>query len=165
MRRLFVDQALVNDGKNDSLVDVALTLRRPLVAIGAPVETYYPVVADSLHTRLCIPQHAEIANALGAVVGGVMQTVRALIKPLEDEAFRVHLPTGIQDFTYLEEAAAYATEQASLLAETQARRAGAVDVQVRTQREDHVIHLQSEDVYFDTDVTAIAIGRPKLANW
>lgn len=94
-----------------------------------------------------------------------MQTVRALIKPLEDEAFRVHLPTGIQDFTDLEEAAAYATEQASLLAETQARRAGAVDVQVRTQREDHVIHLQSEDVYFDTDVTAIAMGRPKLANW
>jgi len=163
LRRLFVDQALANDSKDDSLVDVALTLRRPLVAIGAPVGTYYPAVAESLHTRLCIPQHAGIANALGAVAGGVMQTVHVLIKPLEDEAFRVHLPTGIQDFTDLEEAAAYAMEQASLLAETQARRAGAVDVQVRTQREDHVIHLQSEDVYFDTEVTATAVGRPKLA--
>jgi N-methylhydantoinase A/oxoprolinase/acetone carboxylase beta subunit len=164
LRRLFVDDALVDDGKRDSLVEVALTLRRPLVAIGAPVETYYPAVAESLHTRLCIPQHAEIANALGAVVGGVMQTVRALIKPLEDEAFRVHLPTGIQDFGDLEEAAAYATEQASLLAETQARRAGATDVQLQTHREDHVIRLPSEEVYFDTDVTATAVGRPKLAD-
>jgi N-methylhydantoinase A/oxoprolinase/acetone carboxylase beta subunit len=164
LRRLFVDQALVNDGKQDALLDVALTLRRPLVAIGAPVGTYYPAVAESLHTRLCIPQYAEIANALGAVVGGVMQTVRVLIKPMVDGAFRVHLPTGIQDFTDLEEAAAYAMEQASLLAEMHARRAGAVDVQVRTQREDHVIQLQGEDVYFDTEVTATAVGRPRLAD-
>ena len=164
MRRLFVDQALVNDGPGDSLLDVALTLRRPMVAIGAPVATYYPAVAESLHTRLCIPEHAEIANALGAVAGGVMQTVHVLIKPLEDEAYRVHLPTGIQDFADLEEAAAYAMEQASLLAESQARRAGAVEVQVRAQREDHVIRLQNEDVYFDTEVTATAVGRPRLAS-
>ena len=50
------------------------------------------------------------------------------------------------------------------LAEGQARRAGATDVQVQTQREDHVVHLQGEDVYFDTEVKAIAVGRPKLAN-
>jgi N-methylhydantoinase A/oxoprolinase/acetone carboxylase beta subunit len=164
LRRLFVDHALVSDGKEGALLDVALTLRRPVVAIGAPVATYYPAVAESLHTRLRIPQHAEIANALGAVVGGVMQTVHVLIKPLEDETFRVHLPTGIEDFDDLEEAAAYAMEQASLLAEAEARRAGAMDVQVRTQREDHVIRLQSEDVYFDTEVTALAVGRPRLAD-
>jgi N-methylhydantoinase A/oxoprolinase/acetone carboxylase beta subunit len=164
LRRLFVDRALVGDGTQESLVDVALTLRRPVVAIGAPVATYYPAVAESLHTRLCIPQHAEIANALGAVVGGVMQTVHALIKPLEEEAFRVHLPTGIQDFGDLEEAAAYAMEQTSLLAEAQAQRAGATDVQIQAQREDHVIHLQNEDVYFDSEVTATAVGRPRLAD-
>jgi hypothetical protein len=165
LRRLFVDRALVSDSGEESLVDVALTLRRPLVAIGAPVATYYPAVAESLHTRLCIPSHAEIANAVGAVAGGVMQTVRVLIKPLDgEERFRVHLPTGIQDFADLEEAAAYAMEEATLLAEGQARRAGATDVQVQTQREDHVVHLQGEDIFFDTEVTATAVGRPKLAN-
>jgi N-methylhydantoinase A/oxoprolinase/acetone carboxylase beta subunit len=165
LRRLFVDRALGHAGGDESLVDVALTLRRPLVAIGAPVATYYPAVAERLHTRLCIPQHAEIANALGAVVGGVMQTVHVLIKPLEgDEGFRVHLPIGVHDFADLEEAAAYAMEQASLLGEAQARRAGAVDVQVQTQREDHVVRLQNDDVYFDTEVTAMAVGRPRLAD-
>jgi N-methylhydantoinase A/oxoprolinase/acetone carboxylase beta subunit len=164
LARLFVDRALAGSGGDDSLVDVALTLRRPLVAIGAPVRTYYPAVAEGLHTRLHIPPHAEIANALGAVAGGVMQTVRALIKPLEDESFRVHLPIGIQDFADLEEAAAYALEEASLLAEAQARRAGAANVQVQTQREDHIVRLQSEDVYFDTEITATAVGRPRLAD-
>jgi N-methylhydantoinase A/oxoprolinase/acetone carboxylase beta subunit len=164
LTRLFIDRALGSSAGDDSLVDVALTLRRPLVAIGAPVRTYYPAVAESLHTRLHIPPYAEIANALGAVAGGVMQTVRALIKPLEDESFRVHLPIGIHDFADLEEAAAYALEEASLLAKAQARRAGAVDVQIQTQREDHIVHLQNEDVYFDTEITATAIGRPRLAN-
>ncbi len=65
---------------------MSLTLHRPLVAIGAPVATYYPMVAERLHTRLCIPPHAEIANAIGAVVGSVMQTIRALVKPLPEEA-------------------------------------------------------------------------------
>ncbi len=164
-RRLFVDRALIEDGREGSLVDVALTLRRPLVAIGAPVETYYPAVAKRLHTRLCIPQHAEIANAVGAVAGGVMQTVNALIKPLDDDSgFRVHLPIGIHDFHDLEEAAAYAMEEASLLAQAQAQRAGAVNVQVQTRREDHIIRLQSEDVYFGSEVTATAVGRPRLAD-
>jgi N-methylhydantoinase A/oxoprolinase/acetone carboxylase beta subunit len=164
LRRLFVDRALVGNAEADALLDVALTLRRPLVAIGAPVRTYYPAVAASLNSRLHIPQYAEIANALGAVVGGVMQTVHVLIKPLEEGGFRVHLPTGVHDLADLEEAAAYAMEEASLLAEAQARRAGAVEVRVQTRREDHIVRLQGEDVYFDSQVTATAVGRPRLAN-
>jgi N-methylhydantoinase A/oxoprolinase/acetone carboxylase beta subunit len=165
LRRLFVDRALAgNDGREESLVDVALTLRRALVAIGAPVETYYPAVAERLHTPLCIPQHAEVANAVGAVAGGVMQTVRALIKPLGDGGFRVHLPIGIHDFADLEEAAAYAVEEASSLAEAQTRRAGAVDVQVQTQRKDHVFCPGGDKVYLGTEVTATAVGRPRLAD-
>jgi N-methylhydantoinase A/oxoprolinase/acetone carboxylase beta subunit len=164
LRRLFVDRPLGAYGDRDALLDVALTLRRPLVAIGAPVATYYPDVAERLHTRLHIPPHAEIANAIGAVAGGVMQTVHVLIKPLDEEGgFRVHLPTGIADFAGLEEAAAYAMEEAGLLAEAQARRAGAAGVQVQTRRQDHVLRLQNDDVYFDTEVTATAIGRPRLA--
>jgi len=166
-RRLFVDRALAGDNGEGSLVEVALTLRRPLVAIGAPVGTYYPLIAERLHTRLCIPPHAEIANAVGAVAGGVMQTVRALIKPLGGAGLRVHLPIGIHDFADLEEAAAYAMEEASLLAEGQARRAGAANVQVQTRRVDHIVRAeteQGEDVYFETEVTATAVGRPRLAD-
>ena len=50
-----------------------LTLRRPLVAIGAPVAAYLPQTAASLHTELVIPHHAEVANAVGAVSGSIIQ--------------------------------------------------------------------------------------------
>ncbi len=166
-RRLFVDGALAGADAEEALLEVALTLRRPLVAIGAPVGTYYPAVAKRLHTRLHIPPHAEIANAVGAVAGSVMQTARALIKPLPGDAgFRVHLTIGIHDFADLEEAAAYAMEEVSLLAEAQARRAGAANVQVQAQRKDHVVRAgdeRGEEVYFETEVTANAVGRPRLS--
>jgi len=166
LRRLFVDRALAGSNGTEALVDVALTLRRPLVAIGAPVNTYYPVVAERLHTRLCVPPYAEVANAVGAVVGSVVQTVRALINPLPGETgFRVHLPSGIRDFADLEEAAAHATREIGQLAKARAQRAGAADVQVQTRREDHLgrsTSSESEDVYIDTEVVATATGRPRL---
>ncbi|MCL5275859.1 MAG: hydantoinase/oxoprolinase family protein, partial [Chloroflexi bacterium] len=163
---LFLDRPMDGQAHPDAVLDVALTLRRPIVAIGAPVATYYPTVAERLHTRLCIPPHAGIANAVGAVAGGVIQTVRAQIK-LIDTGYRVHLPTGIHDFPDLEEAAAFAVEQAGRLATAQARDAGAVDVQTQTRRHDHVARVRREeiyeDMYIDTEVVSMAFGRPRLA--
>ena len=163
VHRHFVDPA-VSGTDNDALVHVALTLRRPLVAVGAPVGTFYPPLADRLNTRLCIPEHAGIANAVGAVAGGVMQTVRALVKPLPlEQGYRVHLPTGMRDFTDLEEAAGCALAEVSRLAEAQARRAGAVDVHVEARRGDHIVRDAGKEVFFETEVTATAVGRPRLA--
>ena len=168
-QQLFVDHPLDGLDYPDSVLDVSLTLRRPIVAIGAPVATYYPTVAERLHTRLCIPPHAGMANAVGAVAGGVMQTVHVQIKLLEDESgFRVHLPTGIHDFSTLDGAGDFAVEQAGKLVEALAREAGASDAQVQTQRLDHIARIPKEDdayedMYIDSTVIATAFGRPRLA--
>ncbi|MBI3948114.1 MAG: hydantoinase/oxoprolinase family protein [Armatimonadetes bacterium] len=161
LRRLFVDRALSADGKDGALMDVALTLRRPLVAVGAPVATFYPVVAERLRTGLCIPRHAEIANALGAVVGGIAQHARALIKP-GSTGYRVHLPTGVENYGDREKAVEAAIRHVRALAEAHARRAGATDVQVHIERKDHIGHGRGEDVYLDTEVLATALGRPRV---
>ena len=168
VQKLFIDKPLAALPDSDAVLDVSLTLRRPIVAIGAPVATYYPTVAERLHTRLCIPPHAGIANAVGAVAGGVMQTVHAQIKLLDNEqGFRVHLPSGIRDFLTLEEAADYALSEAGRLVEALAREAGAAEVQVQCNRQDHIARIRKEevyeDMYIDTEVTAIAFGRPRLA--
>ncbi|MCL5996646.1 MAG: hydantoinase/oxoprolinase family protein [Chloroflexi bacterium] len=168
IRHLFVDRALDGLAHEDAVLDVTLALRRPIVAIGAPVATYYPTVAQRLHTRLCIPPYAGNANAVGAVAGGVMQTVRAQIKLLDaEQGYRVHLPTGIHDFPDLQAAADFALCETGRLAEAQAREAGAADVQVQSQRHDHIARIRKdevyEDMYIDTEVVALAFGRPKLA--
>jgi len=164
-REFFVDRALGKEAQGKSLVEVDLTLRRPLVAVGAPVATYFPTVADRLHTRLAIPDHAEVASAVGAVVGSVAQSVRALIRPLPDfQGYRLYLPTGVQDFSELEDAAAYATQVVERLAKEQARRAGAARVQVSLDRQDHIFHPENApDIFLETEIKALAVGRPRFS--
>jgi N-methylhydantoinase A/oxoprolinase/acetone carboxylase beta subunit len=167
-----VDRALLANGKPEGLVSVRLTLNRPLVAIGAPVATYYPAVAEALHTRLHIPPHAEVANAVGAVVGSVMQTVRALVAPLTGEqgvsdpataaGFRVHLSEEVRDFAELEPAVQFARQEASERARSLALRAGAASVQVSVTQRDHDVEISGDSLFLGSEIAATAAGRPRL---
>jgi N-methylhydantoinase A/oxoprolinase/acetone carboxylase beta subunit len=162
---LMLDRALRDDGESE--LGLALTLRRPMVAIGAPVEAYMPRVAERLHTRLIIPPHAEVANAVGAVAGGVVQRYRVLISPIEEgEALRVHLPQGVRDFSSLDEAVAHAEEEMDGWIRSQARRAGAVQVEVQMERQDREALVSSgwgDQIYLGTELTFTAVGRPSPA--
>jgi N-methylhydantoinase A/oxoprolinase/acetone carboxylase beta subunit len=201
VRELFVDRALaeaVADLRGDLLSDshrrlddlpnrkslqtdspdllgVALRFKQPLVAIGAPVRTYFPDVARSLQTELVIPEHSEVANAVGAVVGSIMQSVRVLITPQEGgvrpsgvrpsgELFRVHCEDGVHDFAELEEAAVFALQAAKSRAEELARKAGAVTVTVSAERKDHKALAAGDEFFVQSVVTATATGRPHLAH-
>ena len=97
----------------DALFISELKLNAPLAAIGAPVGSYYPEIAKRLRTRLVIPPHADVSNAVGAVAGGVLQRVTATITQPQEGLFRAHLATGIKDFVNLEEAARYCSDLVS----------------------------------------------------
>jgi N-methylhydantoinase A/oxoprolinase/acetone carboxylase beta subunit len=160
-----LERGLGRVGRSD--LDCHFRLRQPVVAIGAPVKAYLPRVSELLQTELLIPEHAEVANALGAVAGGVVQKVRALIRPLEgDSAFRLHLPDGVRDFASVEEAVAYAQEVLPARAEELARQAGAAQVEVQFTREDKLVPVAlgwGQEVYLGTELTFTAVGRPGLA--
>src|SRR5262249_15574131 len=136
--RLLVDSALGGNGRADRLLTVNISIDRPLVAIGAPVGSYYPEVARRLHTRLVIPPNAGVCNAIGAVAGSIAQSVSALITAPKEGLFRVHLPVGNVDFADLERAASHALAEASSLAASKARAAGAAEIECRHHRADKV---------------------------
>jgi len=172
---LLLERAL-NDGHNNGpsgscppgrSLACALTLRQPVVAIGAPVGAYMPRVAEQLHTQLIIPPHAEVANAVGAVAGGVVQRQRVLITPLEEgEALRLHLPRGVYDFHDREEAVAYAQEQMHPWMEALAQQAGAAQVEVQMTREDREVLVKAgwgDQLYLGTELIFTAVGRPSPA--
>jgi N-methylhydantoinase A/oxoprolinase/acetone carboxylase beta subunit len=159
-------QRALNDGDSSDLA-YNLTLRQPVVAIGAPVEAYMPRVAQTLHTRLIIPPHAEVANAVGAVAGGVVQRQLVLISPLEGgELLRVHLPEGVHDLAKLEEAVEYARRQMVPWIAALARRVGADQVEVRMARQDREVVVKAgwgERLYLGTELEFTAVGRPSAA--
>jgi N-methylhydantoinase A/oxoprolinase/acetone carboxylase beta subunit len=162
---LLLERAL--DGRQGSDLAFALTLRQPVVAIGAPVEAYMPRVASSLHTRLIIPPHAEVANAVGAVAGGVIQRQRVLITPTEDgEALRLHLPEEVRDFADLEEAVDYARERMLPWIEARAREVGAAQVEAQMTRQDRDVLVKAgwgDRLYLGTELVFTAAGRPSPA--
>ncbi len=151
----------------DSDLNCELSLRRPLVAIGAPVQAYMPCVAEQLHTELIIPPHAGVANAVGAVAGGVIQRLRVLISPLDGgEWFRLHLPDGVHDFVDLEQAVRYAQQVMFPHAEALAHQAGAAQVGVqmaRTDRRAKVVAGWVQELYLGTELIFTAVGRPSPA--
>jgi N-methylhydantoinase A/oxoprolinase/acetone carboxylase beta subunit len=148
-------------------LDCHLSLRQPVVAVGAPVEAYLPLTAAQLDTELVIPRHAGVANAIGAVVASVIQRARALIRPVEAESFyRLYLSDGVHDFARLEEAAAYAQRVVPPLVREMAQEAGAEQVEVRVERIDRTTPLKVEwgqELYLETEMTFTAVGRPGLA--
>ena len=144
-----------------------LGLRQPVVAVGAPVEAYLPRTSSLLRTELVIPPNADVANAIGAVAGGIVQQVRALIRPVDADLFyRLFLPDSVHDFGSVEEAVAYAQDVLPRRVETLARRAGADQVEVQMSRADHhapVEEMWGQDIYLETELVFTATGRPSLA--
>jgi len=145
------------------LVEFSVRLRLPLIALGAPAATYGPAVAENLATRLVLPPHADVANAVGAVAAGVVQQAVATITPLPDERYRAHAPDGVATLATLDEARAWAAAAAERLARARAEAAGAQAVEVDIDRHETIGHSDTGDsVFFEGTVTATARGRPRL---
>jgi N-methylhydantoinase A/oxoprolinase/acetone carboxylase beta subunit len=157
-----IDRAAAGDAFPSALYQVSISLGRPLVAIGAPVPTYYPEVARRLGTRLIIPEHHGVSNAVGAVAGGIFETGIVTISAPREDRFRVHGPNGVRDFAALEEAAAYGIEQAREAARERALAAGAGTVELKVERKDNVVRNFGADLFIESIITATATGRPRL---
>ena len=143
-----------------------VTLRPRLVALGAPVHTYFGQVRELLNGELVIPEGAEVANAIGAVVGSIVQEARARIVPLEEEdGFRVHLPDSVEKVATRAEAERFAETRVRSIAMAMARDAGATDIEVQVSRHEQNAPLAEgwgDALYLGTSLTARAVGRPRL---
>ena len=85
---------LYRDGTTgkDSLVKLSLELGTGLVALGASAATHYPHVARRMGVELTVPDHAEVAGAVGAAAGSVRQRVMISVTQPSEGRYRVHLP-------------------------------------------------------------------------
>jgi len=134
-------------------------LSLPVVGIGAPAQCFYPPISELMQVEVIVPEHAEVANALGAVVGRVRQTAEITISPLDGSQRVVVHAKQRREFDNLEEAASWATEVASNLARAKAQDAGGVDIELVTERHDNVVDDMGHITFFESTITAVASGR------
>lgn len=144
---------------SDGILGMNAQLSIPVVGIGAPAHSFYPPIADFLSAEVIVPQHAEVANAIGAVVGVVKQSVQLTISPLSAKRVIVHAPQEQREFDDLEPAALWATELATTLVLEKARRAGGKQLQVDIDRSDNIVEQQGQRTFFESTIVATATGR------
>lgn len=142
---------------------ISVGLGLPLIGLGASAPTYYGAVAEGLGCAAILPEHAGVANAIGAVVGQVRVTARVLITAPAEGRFRVHLPTGPADFTTLPEALALAETAAAEQARAAALTAGAAEVGVAVDRAVQQADVDGRAMFLAGEVVAVASGRPAIA--
>lgn len=159
---IFLDKIL---GQGKDLFSCQVNLPVPVIAIGAPVSAYLPEVAKKLNCPLIIPDYTEVANAVGAATGKVMETINCLIKPGGEGGFIVHLPWERKAFIELEDATEYGMKEAERHAAINVKKAGAGDFELFTDKKDiygRVAADWADEIYVETRIVVTAVGRP---NW
>lgn len=153
------------DGRR-GIVDLAAKLTVPIIGLGASAGIYYPAVAALLRTEGVIPADADVANAIGAVVGLVATHHDVYVSQPARGRFRVHhVPGGsgsLDDVSTFDEARIIASRYAAAEALRLADLAGAADAQVLVTEAVNTAHVEGEEFFVDATITARASGRPRL---
>ena len=138
-------------------------LKMPIIAIGAPVNAYLPKVAEKLNAELIIPKHAEVANAIGAAAGNIMEKINLLIKTDSKGKIILHTPKERKTFNNLDDAKEYALKNGRKIIGENVVNAGAANHRITVNHED--IYIKSSEswrnqVYLETRIEITATGQP-----
>ena len=134
----------------------------PLVGLGAPAATYYPAIGDLLGTKVEIPEHADVANAIGAAVGKVRLSRRVTVSAPRRGLFRVHIGPEPGTFFELEPAKEAAIDQACSAVAAAMAAAGAPEFDLETQWDEKSVDLSGRKLFVEGVATVIGTGRPQL---
>ena len=146
------------------VVEITARLGVPVIGLGASAPSYYGAVGDRLGCRMVLPEHAGVANAIGAVVGQVSQRATGLVTSPSEGRFTVHLPEGLTSFN--DRDTALDRLEAALVAEAtaRARQAGAEELRVGVTRDIREAEVEGRRMFIEATVTATASGRPRVAH-
>lgn len=145
--------------KRHSDLSLQARLALPVIGIGAPARCFYPPLGKLLNGTVEVPEHAEVANAIGAVVGIVRHRAQVVITPVSAKRVMVHAGEQQREFDDLEEAASWAAECARAAALKKAEQAGGSQLEVAIERDDNIVERDGQSTFFESTIIATVSGR------
>ena len=144
-------------------IEVSVRLGVPVIGLGASAASYYGAVGARLGTRMILPEHAGVANAIGAVVGQISMRAEGLVTSPGPGRFTVHLAAGPQHFA--DKAAALEALEAHLWAEAtaRARAAGAEELRLTKGLDTREAMIEGQAMFIEAAMSITASGRPRIA--
>ena len=148
----------------DGMARLSIALDRPVIGLGASAYLHYTGLPRLLGNECVVAEHADVANALGAVVGQVRMSSEARISQPEPGLFRLNAGERLDDFDTEEEAMQAAEAHIRAAAEALAERAGTDHARIEITRDIRVATIQDERTFVEAFVVATATGRPRVAS-
>jgi len=145
------------------LIRLEAGINVPVIGLGASAHSYYPAVGERLGAKMIVPEHAGVANAIGAVVGRVTIRRSGTVTSPSVGLFRVHFETGPEDYTDVDMAMCALQDALEHEARGEAEAAGAVDIYVSAARDLKVAQAEAYEVFIEAEIMVEASGRPRIS--
>ena len=155
--------ALAGLDRHRGVLRVDLALALPVIGLGASAHAYYGAVGARLGTQMLLPDHADVANAIGAVVGQVQMQASGSITSPGAGTFKVHLPDVVQSYSSRDAALAAIVDALSAQASAAAHAAGVADVTLHVTQDITEVEVEGQPMFIEAKVKVTAQGRPRIA--
>ncbi len=146
-------------GSSTSLLKPRLFLSKPIVAIGAPAQAWAGAAGKLLNGEVIIPEDADVANAYGAAVGQVTETVELLISA-DAGNYILNTPWDRQVYGSRDEAMFYAIHEGRKHIEHLLMDAGCRSWKIQEHPSDIMVETKEneEKVYMGTKLIITGTG-------
>jgi N-methylhydantoinase A/oxoprolinase/acetone carboxylase beta subunit len=161
MESPLVMEALSTSGRRrDGVLSMHVGLNRPLIAVGAPAALYFPEVGRLLDTDVIVPEHFEIANALGAATGMITLSTHITVSAPRRGLFRVHSGDEPKNFYELIRAQEFAELAAGEDVAIKMALAGANAYELSNNWVTKEVVVADRPLFIEASLTTTASGRP-----
>ncbi len=156
-----VDQALAGSPPDRRATSIRIGPNWPVVGLGAGSAIYHPPATRLLDAVCVIPEHAGVANAVGAAVGLVRVTGRTTVSQPSRGRYRIHLRDAGSDLGDVEPAIDRAVALLSEQVIERAEQAGASTVELTVDVERRTAEVGGRPYLVEARVTVVGIGPPR----
>ena len=150
--------------QHSGVMRMQMSLGVPVIGLGASAATYYGAVGTRLGTRMVLPAHGGVANAIGAVVGQVRMQATGTVTSAGEGSFAVHFVDGPQVFTDRDTALLALEAALQVEAESVVRASGVEEIRLSVSRDISEAQIESRTMFIEATVRVEASGRPRIAH-
>ena len=151
-------------GRHRGIARLSITLDRPVIGLGASASLHYAELPGLVGAECLVYENADVANALGAVVGQVRMSATARVSQPEPGLFRVNSGETLNDYDCEVEAMEAAEIHIRRLSVDLAERAGADQPRIEIINDIDVAEIDGERSFIEARLLATATGRPRIAS-
>ncbi|MEZ5751587.1 MAG: hypothetical protein R3D60_06360 [Paracoccaceae bacterium] len=149
--------------KRPGLVQMQASLAVPVIGLGASAGCYYGAVGEALNCPMIVPEHAGVANAVGAVVSQVSVHLDGLVTSPAPGLYIAHCTDGPTRHPEAEAAVDALVRDLTQRVTQRAHSAGVDSPHIRWTRTEKGAEVEGQSMLIEVALRVSATGRPRIA--